>query len=106
MLDLFFVFLFVFVAAFMFIAFICVPIMIAEARGISGGSKLTIAILSWFGIFFGVTWFVALILSLVLSGNSLYYTDNIDKLEKLSKLYKSKVISKEEYEKMKAKLLQ
>lgn len=105
MLDLFFVFLFVFVAAFMCIAFICVPIMIAEARGISGASKLTIAILSWFGIFFGVTWFVALILSLVLSGNSLYDTDNIDKLEKLSKLYKNKVISKDEYEQMKAKLL-
>lgn len=106
MLEFFFMFTIVFFMAFLFVALICVPIMIADARGITGGSKLMITILSWCGIFFGVTWFIALILSLVLTGDNLYYaTDNLDKLEKLSKLYKEKVITKDEYEKMKAKLL-
>ena len=93
-------FLIMFAVVVVGVAIISVPIMIANARGISGGEKVAIIILS----FFGITWFVALILSLVWHGDCLS-GDNLDKLEKLSKLYKDKVITKSEYERMKSKLM-
>jgi len=88
-------------------AIICIPVMIANARGICGGQKTIIMVLSWLGIFFGVTWIVALVLSLAWHGDGTGYCcgGRLDDLEKLAKLYKSKVITKSEYEKMKAKLL-
>lgn len=89
-------------------AIICIPVMIANARGICGNQKLIIVILSWLGIFFGVTWIAALILALAWNGSGRACDacgSRLDELEKLAKLYKSKVISKSEYEKMKAKLL-
>lgn len=98
-------FLFFFMIIMLLIGFISIPIMIANARGICGGEKTTIIILSWLGIFFGVTWVVALVLSLIWNGACGIGYTNLDKLEKLSKLYKDKVISKSEYEAMKSKLL-
>lgn len=90
----------------LFVVFlICIPIMIANARGLTGGEKTTVIILSWLGIFFGVTWIVALILSLVWRGDVLSDLDNLDKLEKLARLYKEKAITEKEYKAMKAKLL-
>ncbi|MBD5400172.1 SHOCT domain-containing protein [bacterium] len=90
-------------------ALICIPVFIANARGICGGQKTAIMILSWLGIFFGVTWIVALILSLVWHGDGECTKcgcgSRLDELEKLAKLYKAKVITKSEYDKMKAKLL-
>ena len=97
-------FLIMFAVVVVGVAIISVPIMIANARGISGGEKVAIIILSILGIFFGITWFVALILSLVWHGDCLS-GDNLDKLEKLSKLYKDKVITKSEYERIKSKLI-
>lgn len=85
--------------------FICIPIMIANVRGIIGTEKTTIVILSWLGILFGVTWVVALVLSLVWKGEAWINSDSLDKLEKISKLYKDKVISKTEYEKLKKKFI-
>lgn len=92
-------------------AVICMPVMIANARGIGGSQKTIIAVLSWLGLLFGITWLVALILSLVWTGDCSQCQScqtcgsQLDELEKLAKLYKSKVISKTEYEKMKKKLL-
>ncbi len=98
-------FMFMLVCAFV-CAIICIPIMIANARGICGTQKTIIVILSWLGIFFGITWFASLILSLASHGDgSCSCGSRLDDLEKLAKLYKSKVISKTEYDKMKAKLL-
>jgi hypothetical protein len=79
--------------------------MIANSRGITGSKKTTIAILSWLGVFFGVTWIVALVLSLVWKGDALIDSSNLDKLEKLAKLYKDKIISKQEYESLKSKII-
>lgn len=87
------------------IGLICIPIIIANAHGISGGEKIAIIILSCMGIIFGITWFVALILSLVWTGDKSGLIDNMDKLERLAKLYKDKVITKAEYEAAKAKLI-
>jgi len=98
-------FMFMLVCAFV-CALICIPVMIANARGICGSQKTIILVLSWLGIIFGVTWFVALVLSLAWHGDgTCCCASRLDELEKLAKLYKSKVITKTEYEKMKAKLL-
>ncbi len=98
-------FLFMVLLILLCIGFICIPIAIANARGITGGEHASIVLLSWLGIFFGVTWIVALILACVWHGDKNTATDNLDKLEQLSRLYKSKAISKSEYEKMKRKLM-
>lgn len=103
--EFFLAFLIMFAMVMLCIAIICIPIMIANARGICGGEKTAIIVLSWMGIFFGITWFVALILSLIWRGDCVNGVDNLDRLEKLSRLYKEKAITKDEYEKMKQKLL-
>lgn len=84
---------------------IMLPIMIANARGICGTAKTIITTLSWLGILLGVTWIIALMMSLLWTNKNNPLMDNLDQLEKLAKLYKAKVISKSEYDKMKSKLL-
>lgn len=86
------------------VAFLYIPIMIANARGICGTEHTVIVVLSVLGIFLGLTWFVALILALVWGGKC-FTGDDLDRLEKLSRLYKDKVITKAEYERMKSKLM-
>lgn len=103
--EVFLSFIIMFALVMLCIAILCIPILIANARGICGSEKIAIIVLSWLGIFFGITWFVALILSLIWQGGCIDGKDNLDRLEKLSKLYKEKVITKEEYEKMKSRLL-
>ena len=102
-------FLVAFCMAFIFlllaIAILSIPVLIANARGITGGERTAIIVLSVFGIFFSITWFVALILSLALRGDCCVAGDELDRLEKLAKLYKDKVITKDEYERMKSKLI-
>lgn len=87
------------------VGLLMIPIWIANARGICGGEKTTITILSWMGIFFGITWIVALILSLVWRGECGMRESNLDKLEKLARLYKNKSITREEYDEIKSRLL-
>lgn len=95
---MFIVFILVFV-----VLFFMLPIMVANSRGISGGQKTTIVILSCFGVFFLVTWFVALVLALVYAPDT--KKCDLDKLEQIARLYKERVITKQEYEKMKSELL-
>lgn len=99
------VFFMMFILVMICVGIISIPIMIASSRGICGGQRMAIIILSWLGIFFGITWFVALILSLVWNGECVEMGDNLDRLEKLARLYKDKAITKSEYENMKQKLL-
>lgn len=87
------------------VGILMIPIAIANARGICGGEKTTITILSWMGIFFGITWIVAMVLSLVWRGECGMRETNLDKLERLSRLYKNKSITREEYNDIKARLL-
>jgi hypothetical protein len=81
--------------------------MIARGRGISGGDLTTIVILSWLGILLGVTWFAALVLSFVWGSGQGAPRDSadVDRLEKLHKLYKSNAITKQEYDAEKKKIL-
>lgn len=102
--------LFAFIA--FFILIIRIPIIIAKGRGITGSDMTTIAVLSWFGIFFGLTWVIALVLSLVWGGSLSIKIENaeqggetLDKLEKLHRLKKSGAITKKEFEAQKKKLL-
>lgn len=103
--EIFLTFMLMFLFVMLCLSIICIPIMIANVRGICGGAKTAIIVLSWMGVFFGITWIVALILSLVWRGDCFEGIDNLDRLEKLSRLYKDKAITKDEYEKLKSKLL-
>lgn len=94
-----------FILGLILVGFLMIPILIANARGICGGEKTTITILSWMGIFFGVTWIIAIVLSLVWRGECGMRESNLDKLEKLSRLYHNKSISREEYNEIKSRLL-
>lgn len=94
-----------FILGIIMVGILMIPIWIANARGICGGDKTTITILSWLGILFGITWIVALVLSLVWRGECGMRESNLDKLEKLSRLYKSKSITREEYNEIKSRLL-
>lgn len=85
--------------------FLYIPILIANSRGVSGGERIAIIVLSWLGIFFGITWIIALIMSLACSGTPTICSDNLDSLEKLSRLYRQKMISKKEFEELKSKIL-
>ena len=87
------------------VGILMIPIWIANARGICGGEKTTISILAGMGIFFGITWIVEMILALVWRGECGMRETNLDKLEKLSRLYKSKSITREEYNDIKSRLL-
>ena len=101
--------MFVFMLLFTFVvAFLCLPIMIANARGIRDSKKTAIVFLALMGALCGITWLVALILALVWRGAPACdcgASPDLDGLEKLAKLYKSRAITKSEYEKMKAKLI-
>ena len=90
------------------ILLIRVPIIIAKRRGIIGGNLVTIAILSWLGLLLGITWIIALILSLVWSGGGESIARelaNLEKLERLNKLKKSGAITQREYDSQKKKIL-
>ena len=87
---------------------ICVPGNVAARRGVSGGELVVIKILAWCGLLVPITWFVALGLALfwhpakwISKGDCEYRETDLDKLEKLHKLYKNKVLSKAEYERLK-----
>lgn len=78
-----------------------VPIMVAKSRGIDGADLTTITVLSWFGVFGGVTWVVALALALIYQPKNV---SDVDRLEKLHRLKKSGAISQKEFDSEKKKI--
>lgn len=93
-----------------------IPIWIAKNRGISGGELSTIRILSWCGIiFWGITWLIAIILSLVWQPNNwvekntpdetIIPKDNLETLEKLSALKDKGIITDAEFKREKQKIM-
>lgn len=105
----------IFIVIFCFLI-IPIPGNIAANRGISGSELQTIKILSWCGLFWGITWFIALGLALIWkpgkwisdkdTDKQSNTTPDFEKIEKLHSLYISKAITKQEYEKMKKEILQ
>lgn len=86
-----------------------IPIMIAQRRGIGGRNLGIISLLSWLGIFLGITWVAALVLSLAWNGDTAGHADKDDKfndLEKLHKLKKSGAITEQEFKAHKKKILE
>jgi len=53
----------------LFYTIINVPISIAKGKGIRGSNLTAITILSWLGVFLGITWIIALILACVSDKN-------------------------------------
>lgn len=94
-----------------------VPIRIAKNRGITGSELNTIAILSWCGVLFiGITWFIAIILSISWQPNrwidkndqtikNISSSANYEKLEKLAELKDKKIITEDEFNREKKKIL-
>ena len=103
------------VIIFIYYLLVQVPIKIAENRGISGGELNTIKTLSWCGILIGITWIIAIILSLVWQptnwvekktpNEKIILQGNIDVLERLSVLKEKGGISEQEFKKEKDKIL-
>ncbi|MCL2758023.1 MAG: SHOCT domain-containing protein [Alphaproteobacteria bacterium] len=98
----------------LWIVIIRIPIIIAKNRGITDSNLTTIAVLSWFGLFFGITWVIALVLSLVWQGNLVENTgqgdtgntsNNMARIAELHKLKKSGAITQKEFETAKKKWL-
>jgi energy-coupling factor transporter transmembrane protein EcfT len=120
-----FVLFFVVFVLFVVVAIIIlqIPILVAKSRGIVGNNLKTIKILSWCGIFAGITWVIALVLSLVWRSDETFIWDGVasdmtqnenqdntnfapDKLEKLFELKQKGALTDEEYEVQKRKFLE
>lgn len=88
-----------------------VPIYIAKSRGITGRELTTITILSWAGLIIGITWIIALVLSLTYQPNNWIDKNkgktniDLDGLEKLYRLKKNGVLSQTEFNREKKRLM-
>jgi len=85
--------------------FLYIPIMIAQIRGISEADTSVVAVLSWLGLLFGVTWIIALVLSLVYKPEKSRHFSDIEKLQTLHSLKKAGAISQKEFDAEKKKIL-
>ena len=86
-----------------------IPVRIAESRGLTNTQISIVAVLSWCGIFFGVTWTVALILSLVWENDGPSdekRSIDPDKLLKLNELREKGVISQAEFDEQKKLMME
>jgi hypothetical protein len=114
--------IFFYFAIISFIAYwvVQIPIMIAKNRGISGSELNTVVILSWTGIFIGITWLIAIILALVWQPEKwidkakaatdenevdTHEISELDKLEKLNELKEKGILTQEEFDTQKKAIL-
>ena len=106
--------LFLIIGVVLLIWLLQLPGAIAEYRGIKDPELTTINILGWFGVLLGVTWFIALALSLIyqpkkwVDGTATAEktsSEGMDLLLKLKDLQEKGVITQEELEKQKEKIL-
>lgn len=103
------VLLFFIIFLFIFILIVRIPIIIAKNRGVGGADLTTIAVLSWLGILFGLTWIAALILALLYEPSVSTSSDtkpiNADELSQLYALKEQGALSEDEYNRYKKKFL-
>lgn len=98
---------------FLFIIYLViqVPVKIAKCRGINGSELTTISTLSWVSIIFIITWFIALTLALIWKPNNwvdknyLIKSNQLDDLEKLDNLKKKGIITEDEFNEHKNRIL-
>lgn len=94
-----------------------IPIIIAKRRGISGSDLGIISLLSWLGLLLGITWIVALVFSMLWQPKSAAIgtgkmplagegqLSSVEALEKLGNLKDKGIITEDEFNREKAKLL-
>lgn len=106
--------LFLIIGLVMLVCLLQIPGAIAEYRGIKDPELTTISILGWFGVLLGVTWFIALVLSLIYQPKKWVdgadavektRSEDMDLLLKLKELQEKGIITQEEFEKHKEKIL-
>lgn len=96
---------------------IYVPYLVAKSRDVAKDKRTIIIVLGWAGIFFGITWVIALILAFIYDPEitsinkgadvqTFRTNDYIDKLEKLAQLKEKGIITEEEFENKKAIILE
>ena len=94
---------------FILIFFLRIPIIIAIRRGLKKSDINVIALLSWISLLIGITWIVALVMSLVCqpqhSIKKQSSPDDLDELSKLFELMEKGLLSQEEFERAKHRLL-
>lgn len=82
------------------------PIIIAEKRKLSENDIKIITLLAWVSLLVGVTWIIALIMALVYQPrHSIPAALSVDELEKMYELKEKGILTQEEYEKVKLKLI-
>lgn len=95
----------------LFILVVEIPYKIARSRRMSASDQSWIRILSWLGIFFGLTWILALLWALFGTGDVRVdpyvrrQRSQMDILLKLHALREKGVLSEEEYERKKQEIL-
>lgn len=86
-----------------------IPVIISKNRGLDKDQRTGILCCTILGIFFFPVWIVGIILACVLKpkvieGKKDDDTD-LERLEKLHRLYKNKIITKAEYDKQRKKIM-
>lgn len=94
---------------------IYVPYLVAKSRDVAKNKRTIIIILGWAGIFFGITWIIALILAFIYEPEVIHATLNtnqyhtslsdVEALERLASLKDRGVITEEEFNHQKAIIL-
>lgn len=90
------------------ICFFLLPISIAKNRGVSADSLSTIKGVTYLSILFPPLWLIALLASLCVGVEKVVEVvkdDSFERLEKLHSLLERKIITKEEYDNERAKIL-
>lgn len=90
-----------------------IPTTIAKNRGVENGELKTITILSWLGSFFFITWIIAIIFACIYkptkwineNAHNVNENDVYQSLEKLGNLKEKGLITEEEFNKEKNKLM-
>ncbi len=90
-----------------------IPITIAKNRGVEGGELNTITALSWLGSFFFITWIIAIIFACIYkptkwineNAHNVKENDAYQSLERLGNLKEKGLITEEEFNREKIKLI-
>ncbi len=92
---------------FILIFIIRIPIIIAKRRNLKESDINVIALLSWISLLVGVTWIIALVMSLVYQPpiNKQSPSNDLDELSKLFELKEKGILSQEEFERAKSRVL-
>lgn len=95
---------------FILIFIIRIPIIIARKRGLKERDIDIISFLSWISLLVGITWLIALILSVIYqpeesSPSKISLPTNLDNIATLFALKEKEILTREEFDRAKSKIL-